>query len=105
MKKLKYTKTRGLIHILRALKYKDYPVYIRMIGSELFMYDIIYGNELYSSYIIVTPAKGKTKLSKKEIMGATALINAGAESTIDTLLGVQLSKEDKHRAEIVSGVN
>jgi hypothetical protein len=33
------------------------------------------------------------------------LINAGAQATIDTLLGVKLDKEVKRMAKIIAGVN
>jgi len=105
MKKLKYTRTQGLIRVLKAMKYRECPLYIRMIGSEVFMYDVIIKNQLYSSYIIITPKKGTDKLTKQEIQSGMALINAGAQATIDTLLGVQLDKEVERKAKIIAGVN
>jgi hypothetical protein len=104
MKKLKYKRIRGLIKVLKAMKYRDCPVYIRMIGSEVFMYDVIIKNQLYSSYIVIKPSQGKDKLTEKEIQQSMGLINAGAQTTIDTLLGVQLDEKKERIAKIVSGV-
>ena len=43
--------------------------------------------------MVITPREGKSKLSKREVAQCIALINAGAESTIDALLGIKLDKE------------
>jgi len=103
--KLKNKEIHGEIKVLRVVPYHDCPVYIRMIGPEIFMYDLIFKNQMYSSYIVIKPAKGKTKLTKKEIEQGMLLINAGAQATIDTLLGVKLDKEVKRMAKIIAGVN
>lgn len=57
------------------------------------MYDLIYNNQIFSSYLIIRPKKGATKLSKSEISQAGALIMTGAMTTIDTLLGDKLDEK------------
>lgn len=94
-----------MIKVLRAMKYKDCPVYIRMIGGQVFMYDLIFKNQIYSSYMIINPAKGKEKLTPSEIQSSMMMINAGAEATIDSLLGVKLDKETESRAKAVLSAN
>lgn len=85
---LKAKNIKNRVQPLRVMRYKDCPVYVRMIGTDLFMYDLIYNNEIYSANLVITPRKGQTKLSEVEIQRAGALIWAGAVTTIDTLLGV-----------------
>jgi hypothetical protein len=85
--KLKGKKVKGIVKILKALPYKGHMVYIRRIYQEYFEYLLEYNGEIYSAYIIITPAKGKKRLSKSEVDQCSALVNAGAESTLDALLG------------------
>lgn len=99
MKDLKPKKVKGRIKVLRALPYKGSMVYLRMINKDIFMYDLIFNNEIYSSYMVFTPRNGQTKLSKSEIESAASLIWAGAMATIDTLLGETVTGEKKEQAE------
>jgi hypothetical protein len=64
------------------------------------MYDLIYNNQIYSSYLIIRPKKGFTKLTEPEISQAGALIMTGAMTTVDTLLGKkqETQKVDKKGA-------
>ena len=87
---LNVKKVDGRIRVLKALPYRDCMIYLRMIDKDIFTYDLIYDNQLYSSYMIITPKKGKTKLSDDEINQCAALILSGATSTIDTLMGTKL---------------
>jgi effector-binding domain-containing protein len=93
VKKLKPKKVKGRVRVLKAMPYRDCPVYIRQIDTELFMYDLIYNNQIYSSYLIIKPKKGTLKLTESEIGQAGALIMTGAMATIDTLLGTKLDKK------------
>lgn len=101
MNKLKTKKVKGIIQTLKVLPYRECPVYIRVISGTIFTYDLIFKNELYSSYIIIRPRKGQTKLSDTEISQAGALIMTGAMTTIDTMLGTKL---DKKTEEVVKTV-
>jgi len=92
--KLKKVKTKGRVKILKVHLYNSHMIYIRMFGKDYFEYLVEYNGEIYSSYIIITPREGKKKLSKKEIDQCVALINAGAEATIDTLLEQELVKKE-----------
>lgn len=99
--KLKSKNIHGHMTVLRVLPYKGCMVYIRMIMGKMFTYDLIYKNEIYSSYIVMTPGKGKTKLSESDIDGAASLIWSGAVATIDTLLGETVEGKQKELAKQV----
>lgn len=104
MEKLKPKKVKGKITVLKIQEYKGSPVYIRQINNDIFEWLIVFKNEIYSSYLIITPQKDKNKLSKSDILNIVNMVLAGAETTIDTLLGVELSKEDKRKAELVESI-
>ncbi len=95
MKKLKTKKVKGRIRVLKAIPYRDCPVYIRQVDNEIFMYDLIFKNQIYSSYLIIKPEKGKTKLTETQIGQAGALIMTGAMTTIDTMLGDKMDTQTK----------
>lgn len=104
--KLKYTKTKGRIKILKVLPYKGCPVYIRQVDETLFEYILIFNENVYSSYIVVTLAKGKTKLTLKQVNGAAGLIFAGAVTTIDELIKMRqdtISTSPINPAELKGG--
>lgn len=89
--KLKPKNVPGRIKTLKVLPYKDVMVYLQQIDEEIFQYLIPYKNQnknqIYSSYIIITPAVGKKKLTKSEVNQAAAIILTSAVATIDMLLG------------------
>jgi hypothetical protein len=87
--------------VLRVMRYKEIPVYIRKFNDDIFTYDVIYKNELYSSYMVFTPKSNQTKLSKKEIESASSLLWAGAVATINGLLGIVVDKEKAAQAKAV----
>ncbi len=93
-KELKGKKTEGRMRVLRATLYKSHMVYVRMVGTDYFEYLLEYNGEIYSSYIIITPKKGSKKLTEDEINQAAALAYAGAEATLDQLLGHDEVSED-----------
>jgi len=87
---------KGRIKILRVTMYRDHMVYIRSVDGDLFEYILIHNNEVYSSYIVIKPTKGKHKLTKGQVEQCRDLILTGAMATIDTLLGdTDLSDKDK----------
>ena len=90
----KAKKVKGRIEVMKALPYRGHMIYIRRIDKDLFMYDLIFEGQIYSSYIVITPAKGKKKLNKNEIDRAAALILTGALATIDALIGDEVSEKD-----------
>lgn len=92
-------KTSGLMRVLQVITYKSYPVYIRMIGYKTFIWDVIFENQLYSSYMEISAAKGKSRLTKAEVDEVVKMCYAGAAATVDGLLGIEL--EDKE-ADIVA---
>lgn len=90
----------GRMKILKAIGYKGNMIYVRMVGKDIFIWDAIFKNQLYSSYILMKPRKGKKALSDEEIMQVTELAYAGACTTIDTLLGVKLSKAEQEKVRL-----
>ena len=86
MPDLKPKKVKGRITTLKVMPYKKVMVYIRQIDGEIFEFMIPFKGEIYSSYLIIKPRKGKKKLSKDEVNQAGALIFASAVTTVDYLL-------------------
>jgi hypothetical protein len=94
MKQLKSKKVQGRIEILKVMPYRGSMVYIRRIDKDIFMYDVVFKKEIYSSYMVITPKKGETELSEKEIAECRELIYAGACSTVDIKRGdIKLDKK------------
>ena len=93
MAKLKGKKVKGQITILKAIKYRGSMVYVRMIGIEIFEWLLIYKDEIYSSFMIISPKKGCTKLTQDEINQSAALAFTGAVATIDTKLKEEKGKK------------
>lgn len=94
--KAKTIKGGGLIQLLQKSDYEGCPVYIFMIDGKIFLYLVLYKNEPYIGYNLITPEKGKKKLTKDQIAQCGALIFTGAITTIDTLLEKKdiLAKDD-----------
>ena len=98
-KTIKHKKIKGQVTVLKALPYKDCMVYIRRVKEDIFEYLLVFEKQIFSSYYVIKPKKGETKLSEDEISQISGLLWTGAESTIDTLLGVELSAEDKQKVK------
>ena len=75
-------------------------VYIRQIGKDYFEYLLEYCGEIYSSYIIILPEEGKKKLTKSQVNGCVEMVYAGAEATINALIGIDVSEEEKEKVEM-----
>ena len=86
-KELKPKKVKGRVEVLKAMPYKGVMVYIRRIDGEIFEYIIPYKGQIFSSYLIITPEKGKSKLTGEQVNKSAAVIFTGAVSTVDTLIG------------------
>tara|TARA_Y100000310_G_C20550338_1_gene747731 strand:- start:346 stop:684 length:339 start_codon:yes stop_codon:yes gene_type:complete len=102
-KELKPKKTKGQIKVLKAMPYKKSMVYIRRIGIEIFEYLVVFKKQIYSSYWVITPDKGKKNLTKDEVNQAAALCFAGAIATIDMQLGEKLDKKTKKIVKTFEG--
>ena len=87
--------SKGLMRVLMLITYKGYPICIRMIRKDIFLWDTCIDNQFYSSYIVMKPAQGKSKLNEDEISEVAKMCYAGASATIDNVLGVELSDTDK----------
>ena len=94
-KKAKKVKGGGLIKLLQKSDYRGCPIYLRMVDGKIFEYFVIYKNELYTGYNVITPRPGKDKLSEDEIAQCGGLIFTGAVATIDTLKDKLLAKKKK----------
>ncbi len=97
--KLKTKPVTGFVRIVKAILYKGHMVYVRMLGNDYFEYLLDYNGQIYSSYIIMKPAKGKKKLTEDEILQCSALIYAGAEATLDELLGIKMDEKTEEYAK------
>lgn len=103
--KLPVKKVKGIMKVIKVVRHNGCMVYIRQIMEEVFMYDLIFKGEIYSSYLIIKPKIGCKKLTNGEVFEASNLIFQGAMTTIDTLLGKEV--EDKNlvrRAQAVINV-
>ena len=86
-------KDTGRVRILKAIMYHSHMIYVRMIGEDYFEYLVEFNGEIYSAYIIIKPAGKKKKLTEDEIEQCRELIYAGAEATLEELLGINTIDE------------
>lgn len=93
-------KVPGRIEVLKIMPYRGCMVYIRRIDRDIFMYDLVYKEEIYSSYLIITPRPGKKEHTRSEINQSAAMIFAGAIATIDTMKGSRLTKKAKEDVKL-----
>ena len=92
---LKYKKVKGRITTLKAIPYKGHMVYLRRIDIEIFEYLVVIRKQVFSAYWIIKPGKGKKDLTKDQVNQAAALVMAGACTTVDYQLGVELDPKMK----------
>ena len=86
--------------ILLVAYYKvDYPVYVRRIGKDVFIWDVIIKNQLYSSYMVIKPGKGRQRLTKSEVNEVVKMCFAGACATVDTHLGISMDEQQEKIVE------
>ena len=93
-------KLKGWMRILMVMTYKGYPIMIRQLGETRYMWDTVVNNQFFSSYIEILPAPGKKKLNRKELDEVVKMCYAGAATTVDTLLGIELSDTDKAKVKM-----
>lgn len=99
---MKNVKNKYKVKILKAGLYKDCKVIIRQIGRDYFEYLLTYNGEIYSSYIIIKPEKGRKELTEEQITSCMQVINAGAEATIDELIGdVQVDQKTRDVLKLI----
>lgn len=89
----------GRILILMAGLYKGHVYKVMMIGSDLFMYLVEFNGEIYMGHNIITPKGNHKSLNDEEIRQCAALTYSGAEATIEQLLGIEVSGEQKQIVE------
>jgi len=92
---IKSKEVKGRVTVLRSIPYKDHTIIIRRIDRDMFEY-VVSKSPIYSSWIQIKPRKGKTHLSKSEVLASMNLILAGGMATVDMLYGDTL-EEDKQK--------
>ena len=99
-KELKTTKDEGRVKVLKAYLYKSHYIILRQIGIDYFEYITEYNGQIYSSYIIITPKDNEEKLSEQEVDACAGVVSAGAEATLDELLGHTVDKQTQEYLEV-----
>ena len=89
---VKIKKVKSRMATLIVMPYKGCNVYVRWVEPDIFMYDLVFNNQIYSDYFVITPEKGKKKITKKQIEASAAWAFAGATATIEELMK-RLQKE------------
>jgi len=72
------------IKVIKVLKYKDCPVYIRALDIR-FEFLVIYKNKLYSQYFVIKPKWFRVKYTKGQLENIVKLVYIAACKTIDEL--------------------
>jgi hypothetical protein len=85
--------------LLTAVGYKDGMIYVRQVDRDLFIWDAVWQNQLYSSFIVITPEDDK-ELPPSVIDHARDMCYAGAASTIDFQRGEGVSDQEKEQIEV-----
>lgn len=91
--------TKGLIQITKAIPYENHMIYIRQIKVKtgvLFEWLFNHEEKLYSSYILFT---SEEELTKGQRNNATALLYAGAQASVDILIGKEPDEEAQEIAQ------
>jgi hypothetical protein len=89
------SKVKGLMRILQVVSYKDGNILIRQFPKDMYVWDVFYKGNFYSSYVIVKPVKGKKKLEQSSLEELIKILYAGAAATIDFQRGDKVSKTEK----------
>jgi hypothetical protein len=76
----------GRIAVQKIIYYKGCQIYIRKYDHELFQYDLIFDNQLYSDYIVAEIPEGQKELTEGQIVNAVGVMFTSACVTIDTLI-------------------
>lgn len=92
-----------MVRVLMLLVYEDCPICIRMIGKNMFMWDVIINNKFYSSYMIINPSGKKEKLTAGEINEVVKMCYAGASTSVDMVKGKKLSTKDEDIVKLFEG--
>lgn len=99
--KIKSKRVRGRVEVLKVMHYRDCPIYIRRYDKEIFTYDLVYNNEIYFGYVVIKERKDKKKLLDQEIQAVINTLWAGAETTIDTKMGIKIGDKERQKARKV----
>lgn len=91
---LNVKKVAGRVTILKVIPYRGVLIYLRKIGADYIEYVLSFEGEVYSSYMIFTPSKGRKNLTPGQVARAGALVFAGATATVDYLFNPEFAKQN-----------
>lgn len=92
-----------MVRVLMLLAYEGNPICIRMIGKNMFMWDVVINGRFYSSYMIINPSGKKQKLDTDEINEVAKMCYAGAAATVDLAMSKKLSQTDEGVVKLFEG--
>lgn len=93
--------TKGRVKLLYALPYLGCMVYLMQVDADIFMSLSVINGQLFHFYLEMTPAEGKTKLSKQDIEKVVQILLAGAHTTIEQQVGGKQNDKEIAQAEEV----
>lgn len=99
---LKYKNVKGRVKTLRIYQYHEINVYVMQFDGSLFAYFLSIEGETYFNYVEMWPEEGKKKLTDDQIKTTVMIVSAGAETTIDTKLGIKPNEGQVELAKIVT---
>jgi hypothetical protein len=73
-------------------------IYIRKVEKELFEWLVVFGNQLHTNYLIISPKAGKKDFTKSEIAACAGLLFTGAVTTVDMLIEEATARAKKTKA-------
>ena len=86
---------------LKIYSHYDIPVYIMQHDGSIFSYFFAYNKEIYTSWIEMFPEKGKIALTPDQLKIVIGLVCAGAETSIEAILGIKPDEAQQALAETV----
>lgn len=98
---LKYEISKDRVNIVKVYQYHEINVYIMQFDDSLFAYFLAMNGEIFFNHIVMFPAKGKKKLTDAQFATTIAIVEAGANTTIETKLGIAPDENQVALAEIV----
>jgi hypothetical protein len=101
--KLNYKDTKGRIKVHRYLRHRGVVICIRQIDGDIFEYLCPINGEIYSSYIVMRPEKGRETLTSIQLYATIQIIVTAAMTTIDTVLKVKPNEAEMDLAKTFLG--
>jgi hypothetical protein len=98
---LKYEISKDRVNVIKVYQYHGVNVYIMQFDDSLFAYFLAMDGEIFFNHIVMFPAKGKKKLTNAQLATTVAIVQAGANTTIETKLGIKPDESQIALAEVV----